>query len=226
MNEEGWFNKYSGHEVSFDFCFKGLPELIHMLHCNIKKCGVRLLYVEAKTKSSRMFDSDNEEEESNSKRIKYSDDQEVVGIGDVSLDTGNRMKLMLKDVRQALDVLLNLISARRLDDEGYLISSGENHVLLWYDPYSEASQTGLMNEEGWFNKSSGHKVSFDFCFKGLAELIHMLHCNIKKCGVRLLYVEAKTKPSRMFEFDPDNEKEESNSKRIKYSNYQDVSYQV
>ncbi|KAF2297232.1 hypothetical protein GH714_019727 [Hevea brasiliensis] len=355
MNEEGWFNKYSGHEVSFDFCFKGLPELIHMLHCNIKKCGVRLLYVEAKTKSSRMFDSDNEEEESNSKRIKYSDDQEslhlpvfaiqklesksnedyefeheqvcgyirqfvddnsynhisnervsltnsatngvvsfemakesvlnkemrrrsqgfssqtkvlvtenggrskqkaqkgrdkswsksrsqirmlsviivarqvilrmgngglsqVVGIGDVCLDTGNGMKLMLKEVRHAPDVRLNLISARRLDDKGYLNIMGENHVLLWYDPYSEASQTGLMNEEGWFNKSYGHEVSFDFCFKGLAELIHMLHCNIKKCGVRLLYVEAKTKPSRMFEFDPDDEKEESNSKRIKYSN--------
>ncbi|KAF2297214.1 hypothetical protein GH714_019499 [Hevea brasiliensis] len=150
---------------------------------------------------------------------------QVVGIGDVCLDTGNGMKLMLKDVRHALDVRLNLISARRLDDEGYLNIMGENHVLLWYDPYSEASQTGLMNEEGWFNKYSGHEVSFDFCFKGLAELIHMLHCNIKKCGVRLLYVEAKTKPSRMFEFDPDNEKEESNSKRIKYSNYQEVSYQ-
>ncbi|KAJ9128691.1 hypothetical protein P3X46_034600 [Hevea brasiliensis] len=99
-----------------------------------------------------------------------------------------------------------------------------DHVLLWYDPYSEASQTGLMNEEGWFNKYSGHEVSFDFCFKGLPELIHMLHCNIKKCGVRLLYVEAKTKSSRMF--DSDNEEEESNSKRIKYSDDQEVSFQV
>ncbi|KAF2297218.1 hypothetical protein GH714_019707 [Hevea brasiliensis] len=132
---------------------------------------------------------------------------QVVGIGDVCLDTGNGMKLMLKEVRHAPDVRLNLISARRLDDKGYLNIMGE-----------KASQTGLMNEEGWFNKSYGHEVSFDFCFKGLAELIHMLHCNIKKCGVRLLYVEAKTKPSRMFEFDPDDEKEESNSKRIKYSN--------
>ncbi|KAF2297219.1 hypothetical protein GH714_019556 [Hevea brasiliensis] len=52
----------------------GLPELIHMLHCNIKKCGVRLLYVEANSKPSSMFDSDTEEEESNSKRIKYSND--------------------------------------------------------------------------------------------------------------------------------------------------------
>ncbi|KAF2297215.1 hypothetical protein GH714_019501 [Hevea brasiliensis] len=99
-----------------------------------------------------------------------------------------------------------------------------DHVLLWCDPYSEASQTGLMNEEGWFNKYSGHEVSFDFCFKGLPELIHMLHCNIKKCGVRLLYVEAKTKSSRMF--DSDNEEEESNSKRIKYSDDQEVSFQV
>ncbi|KAF2297223.1 hypothetical protein GH714_019623 [Hevea brasiliensis] len=51
---------------------------------------------------------------------------ERVGVGDVCLDTGNGMKLMLKDVRHALDVRLNLISARRLDDEGYLNIMGES----------------------------------------------------------------------------------------------------
>ncbi|KAF2297231.1 hypothetical protein GH714_019724 [Hevea brasiliensis] len=100
------------------------------------------------------------------------------------------------------------------DIDVHLLES--DHVLLWYDPHSETSQTGLMDEKGWFNKYSDHEVSFDFCFQGLPELIHMLHCNIKKCGVRLLYVEANSKPSSMF--DSDTEEEESNSKRIKYSN--------
>ncbi|XP_057987383.1 disease resistance protein RUN1-like isoform X1 [Hevea brasiliensis] len=100
------------------------------------------------------------------------------------------------------------------DIDVHLLES--DHVLLWYDPHSETSQTGLMDEKGWFNKYSGHEVSFDFCFQGLPELIHMLHCNIKNCGVRLLYVEANSKPSSMF--DSDTEEEESNSKRIKYSN--------
>ncbi|VFQ58429.1 unnamed protein product [Cuscuta campestris] len=47
---------------------------------------------------------------------------EVVGIGDVCLETQMGTKLLLKDVRYAPDVRLNLISVHRLDDEGY-----ENH---------------------------------------------------------------------------------------------------
>ena len=43
----------------------------------------------------------------------------IVGIGDVCLITSTRCKLLLKDVRHVPEVRLNLISAGRLDDEGY-----------------------------------------------------------------------------------------------------------
>ncbi|KAK8600833.1 hypothetical protein V6N12_050681 [Hibiscus sabdariffa] len=43
----------------------------------------------------------------------------VAGKGDVSLVSNNGTKLILKDVRQALDICLNLISIGRLDDEGF-----------------------------------------------------------------------------------------------------------
>ena len=43
----------------------------------------------------------------------------VVGIGDVCLETTMGMKLLLKDVRYAPDVRLNLVSVSRLDDDGY-----------------------------------------------------------------------------------------------------------
>ena len=43
----------------------------------------------------------------------------IVGIGNVCLLTSTGCRLMLKDVRHVLDVKLNLISAGRLDDEGY-----------------------------------------------------------------------------------------------------------
>lgn len=44
---------------------------------------------------------------------------EVAGIGDVCLKTQMGTTLLLKDVRYAPDVRLNLISVHRLDDEGY-----------------------------------------------------------------------------------------------------------
>ena len=43
----------------------------------------------------------------------------IVGIGDVWLTTPTGCKLLLKDVRHVPEVRLNLISAGRLDDEGY-----------------------------------------------------------------------------------------------------------
>ena len=43
----------------------------------------------------------------------------VIGIGDVCLETTMGMKLLLKDVRYAPDVCLNLVSVSRLDDDGY-----------------------------------------------------------------------------------------------------------
>ncbi|KAK8558827.1 hypothetical protein V6N12_042120 [Hibiscus sabdariffa] len=43
----------------------------------------------------------------------------VTGMGDVSLASNNGTKLILKDVRHAPDISLNLISVGRLDDEGF-----------------------------------------------------------------------------------------------------------
>jgi hypothetical protein len=42
----------------------------------------------------------------------------VVGIGSICLETGTRMKLILKEVRHAPDIRLNLISTGKLDDDG------------------------------------------------------------------------------------------------------------
>ncbi|KAK8595939.1 hypothetical protein V6N12_064445 [Hibiscus sabdariffa] len=43
----------------------------------------------------------------------------VTGMGNVSLVSNNGTKLILKDVKHALDIRLNLISAGRLDDKGF-----------------------------------------------------------------------------------------------------------
>ena len=43
----------------------------------------------------------------------------VVGVGDVCLEVGNGTRLVLRDVRHILDIRLNLISTRKLDDEGF-----------------------------------------------------------------------------------------------------------
>jgi len=44
---------------------------------------------------------------------------QTVGIGDVCLETNNGTRLILRDVRHAPDMRLNLILAGKLDDEGY-----------------------------------------------------------------------------------------------------------
>ena len=43
----------------------------------------------------------------------------ITGIGDVCLETNNGTKLILKNVKHIPDIRLNLISAGKLDDEGY-----------------------------------------------------------------------------------------------------------
>ena len=50
---------------------------------------------------------------------------EVVGIGNVNYDHGHGCKLVLNDVRHVPDIRLNIISAGKLDDEGYTNSFGE-----------------------------------------------------------------------------------------------------
>ena len=47
---------------------------------------------------------------------------QIVSIGDVCLVTSTGCNLVLRDVRHVPEVRLNLISANRLDDEGYTVS--------------------------------------------------------------------------------------------------------
>ena len=42
-----------------------------------------------------------------------------VGIGDVKIKTNLSYEMMLKDVRQIADLILNLLSFERLDNEGF-----------------------------------------------------------------------------------------------------------
>lgn len=55
---------------------------------------------------------------------------EVVDVGDVCLDTKNGLRLTLKDVRYVLDMRMNLISTRKLDDEGYCNTFFKGHLKL------------------------------------------------------------------------------------------------
>ena len=43
----------------------------------------------------------------------------IVGIGDVKIQTNLGYELLLKDMRHAVDLRLNLLSIGRLDDEGF-----------------------------------------------------------------------------------------------------------
>ena len=43
----------------------------------------------------------------------------LVGIGEVCLLTSTGCRMVLKDVRHVSDIILNLISTGRLNDEGY-----------------------------------------------------------------------------------------------------------
>ena len=49
----------------------------------------------------------------------------IVGIGDVCLETNTNCRIILRDVRHVPDIRLNLISAGKLDDEGYSNYFGE-----------------------------------------------------------------------------------------------------
>ncbi|KAF7129225.1 hypothetical protein RHSIM_Rhsim10G0050800 [Rhododendron simsii] len=49
----------------------------------------------------------------------------IVGMGDVCLETNTGCKLLLKDVRHVPNIRLNLISAGKLDDEGYKNQFGD-----------------------------------------------------------------------------------------------------
>ena len=44
----------------------------------------------------------------------------IVGIGDIFLETSIGNQLVFKDVRHVPNILLNLISTSRLDDEGFI----------------------------------------------------------------------------------------------------------
>ena len=50
---------------------------------------------------------------------------EIVGMGNVDLETSIGSKLVLKDVRHVLEMFFSLISIGKLDDEGYHSHLGE-----------------------------------------------------------------------------------------------------
>ena len=50
---------------------------------------------------------------------------EIVGIGDVELETSIGCKLVMKDVKHVLEMRFSLISVGKLDDEGYHSHLGE-----------------------------------------------------------------------------------------------------
>ena len=52
-------------------------------------------------------------------RIGNDDVSKIVGMGDICLETNIGCKLLLRDMRHVPDIQLNLISAGKLDDEGY-----------------------------------------------------------------------------------------------------------
>ncbi|KAF2318201.1 hypothetical protein GH714_002832 [Hevea brasiliensis] len=94
---------------------------------------------------------------------------QVVGIEGVCLDTGNGMKVMLKDVKNALNVHLKFISAGRLDDKGYLniISEGEALYTVAY-VINLSSNLPLQNEvldKIWFAKDVSYDHLHVFGFK-------------------------------------------------------------
>ena len=49
----------------------------------------------------------------------------VIGVGEVSLKTESGTSLLLKDVKHALDIRLNLISIGKLNDDGYYSHEGD-----------------------------------------------------------------------------------------------------
>ena len=51
--------------------------------------------------------------------------REIIGMGDVKLETSIRCKLVLKDVRHVLEMRFSLISIGKIDDEGYHSHLGE-----------------------------------------------------------------------------------------------------
>ncbi|KAK8540125.1 hypothetical protein V6N12_046417 [Hibiscus sabdariffa] len=70
-------------------------------------------------------------------------------MGDVSLVSNNGIKVILKDVRHAPDIRLNLISAGRLDDEGFdfqntvNVTVNDSSTELWHKRLSHMSENGL-----------------------------------------------------------------------------------
>ena len=53
--------------------------------------------------------------------VKMGNDGSVksIGMGDVCLETSNGTVLFLKNVKHIMDIRMNLISTRKLDDEGF-----------------------------------------------------------------------------------------------------------
>ncbi|KAG6431267.1 hypothetical protein SASPL_109345 [Salvia splendens] len=75
----------------------------------------------------------------------------VVGTGDVCLVTNNGTKFTLRDVRHAPDIRLNLISAGKLDDEGFCNTFSEGQWKLTKghlpDPVQDHMQDDIVDDQ-------------------------------------------------------------------------------
>ncbi|KAK9018106.1 hypothetical protein V6N11_001090 [Hibiscus sabdariffa] len=67
----------------------------------------------------------------------------VTSMRDVSLVSNNGTKLILEDVRHAPNIRLNLISAGRLDDEGFCNTFSDSSIELWHKRLSHMSEKWL-----------------------------------------------------------------------------------
>ncbi|KAG6387429.1 hypothetical protein SASPL_152616 [Salvia splendens] len=99
----------------------------------------------------------------------------VVGTGDVCLITNNGTKFTLRDVRHAPDIRLNLISAGKLDDEGFSSTSSTNVNVTENDSSTEL----------WHRRLSHIRKQRRVSFKRhppsrKSELLELVHSDV--CG--------------------------------------------
>ncbi|KAG8390611.1 hypothetical protein BUALT_Bualt01G0101500 [Buddleja alternifolia] len=67
---------------------------------------------------------------------------DVVGKGNINLETDLGCRLILRDVRHIPDIRLNIISTGKLDDDGYVIVNSSS-IELWYKRLGHLSQKGM-----------------------------------------------------------------------------------
>lgn len=123
----------------------------------------------------------------------------IIGIGDVCLETNTGCKLTLHDVRHVPDIRLNLISAGKLDDEGYanhfsngkwklskgslIVAHGKKQQTLYVTSGKLSSQLNVAEEcstELW-HKRLGHMSEKGLQILTRKQLLPLKDVNLKSC---------------------------------------------